>query len=255
MKVLLPLLFACTTEGGRQGTVVGNPGDSAARLAPLGEGLSVDVARLQLGELWLDDCEGGVEEVQIGREVDLIADEVAWQIPAGTWCRFGLALASPLYLAGTGPEGHHFEVNPKGGWIELDSFDEGVVVDGGSYLFEMAEPGWLSVELLDLENQEEVVVDQNHPLIDAVSDQVAFHSALFRDPDADGTLAEEERAEGAIAVAAGRDQDLPASVDTGDEAGFDVETPEGGCGGGSAAMLLVGVGLWGRKRFGNASPA
>ncbi len=243
--ILLPLLLACT--GSDQGTVVGNPGDAYARLAPADGDVTVTSAMLEVEELVLVACDGDQREVELGEDevVDLLGAGFLGQLPGGSWCELRLDEVEELSLAGTS-SGGDWQLDADIEGLALQALDVDFVIDGGSFVLELAEPGWLA--------------DSPATFQSTVTDR----SALFLDLDEDGEVDDAEREQAAVAAGADREQDLePAGADTADGANDDdddddddcedCDDDDGGCGG-NAAVLLLSPLLFGRRRRSRGTP-
>ncbi|MCB9780989.1 MAG: hypothetical protein H6742_20640 [Alphaproteobacteria bacterium] len=254
MTLLLPLMLACL--GPDQGTVVGNPGDAAARVAPVSAELTLGEAEAYVSLIEVYSCEGQVTEIDLAPftegdeiEVDLLRDVI--ELPGGSWCALGLEL-DKLEFEGSGPDGSSFRVDLDPGWIEVEALG-GFEVDGQSFVLEMAQPGWLSAELLGLEAGGAVTIDADAALHDALADTVALRSALFEDDDGDGELADDERSVGAVAAGEARDQDVADTGTTGFQETVSMDTRTGNCGrsqirGAFVFLMLPGLLLGLRRR-------
>lgn len=245
------LLLACT-GGPHEGTVVGNPGDAYAKLAPVSDTLQVDVMEVNATQLWLEGCDGAVQQ----QPVDTEAGQPVYapmSVPSGRWCRLGLELdpvAPGVLVAGLDLEGAAFELHLGLSWLELDA-PGGLWVDGQSYVLELGEPDWLSRELLqEVDESGVVVVQEGDPLHDLLVDSLSFRSALFEDGDGDGQISESERLAGAVARGEAREEDV---ADTGGAEGFVEVRETRGCGTQETVvvswLLLPLLGLGRRRRL------
>ena len=241
--MLMLILLSCRLGASSQGTVVGNPGEATSRLAPIDSELTILSADAVIAFIDVLACDGSTsQEEVVDASVDLLED-VPLVIPGGTWCGFGLSLESVTIVGEYERVSFSMVLSP--GFVETSSA-AGVVVDGQDFIFEMAEEGWLSAELLDLTGEEdgEVVLEEGDPLTERISDTLALRSALFED-DGDGVLSDDERQSGPIAWGAAREADLPE--DTGQEEGFS-DDDSGGCGGGAALVLFPLLSPLARRR-------
>ena len=228
------LLLACNVDV-YEGTIVGNPGDAmVASAAP--KNLDVVEGTLSFDEWVLTPCSG--EEIEGVAGDDIALSEDVLDVPGGQWC--GVVLADAV-LEMSATDGEH-DVDVV---LEIDAIDLGsteVLVDGGTYVIELAEPDWL-----DLTADGDVVIDEEHEDHDTLADLVAATSGVFVD-DGDGELSEAERDAGP--ATAGPDRDVPEqdTGDTGSGEGADAGTgcavaPVGG-------FWLLGLLLVGRRRVG-----
>ena len=84
MRVAMITLMGCTSDDTHEGTVVGNPGDAAFRVA---DGLDTSFERVSgfIESVELSDCDGGSKFVELDEEFDFLEPH-AVELPAGTWC-------------------------------------------------------------------------------------------------------------------------------------------------------------------------
>lgn len=240
------LSFACNIEVENPGTVVGNPGDARARLASVDTSLELDEAELYVGSLTLLACTSDAAEAEdatldLDVEVDLLGDELFAELPAGDWCAAVLDEESELYLVGSGPDGHELEAE----FLMQDlrvSVTQSWIVDGGSYVLELGEPDWLTVERLGLD-MDDVELLAEEALAEELAEELATRSAMFEDLDLDGEVGDSEREAGAVAAGDSRTEDLPAGDDS-------QAVSSGGCARRSSAagVLLLPVMVFGRRR-------
>lgn len=193
------LLLACS--GSSEGTIVGNPGD-AMTVAAAPKGLEVVDGQLAWSDLWFQSCSGNQTDVLAGGDA-LTLGQDALILPAGTWCSMTFGEAE-LDLQLRAEDDTNVDLT-----LSLSGVDLGtgaVEVDGGSWLIELGEPGWLDVE--DLGG--DTVIDDTHPARDDLAEAIASRSALFLD-DGDGALSQDERDAGPYLSGRSRDQ----TADTG----------------------------------------
>ena len=205
---MIALLLACSDV--EQGTVVGNPGDTMT-VAADGKDVSFEESTGFAVGWHLTDCSGTPTEEELNDAIDL-AGEIL-ELPHGTWCGVGLELIE-IEIEGFGANDAGFYLDLEGGLVELAS-DEGVAVDGGTYVFELAEEGWIDAEDLDLRDGEDVEIDERHEAYDGILEALLRGSALYVDSDADGFLHPDERDAGAEATGDLREDDR-RDGDTGD---------------------------------------
>lgn len=184
--VALPLLLAaCSSEGWRPGTGVGNPGSARTTLSRV-IGLDADAASVTVVGLTATRCDGTEVQTDVAEVVDLLAPDPL-ELGGGDLCAVALQLEPPLRFRGTRHEG---------GSLSLDIPLERVVltptralrVDGESYVLELGDGEW-------------VEPDAPSEDLESIAALLRTRSSLFLDDDADGEIDEEERSEGPVADA------------------------------------------------------
>lgn len=231
------MIFLLACVGADSGTVVGNPGDSFTTVADP-KGLTWGSAELTLDRVVMTPCGARDHDVvTVDAPIDLLAPDPL-QIPAGDWC--GLTLyADRLELQASASGGERV-------FVDLDELavvvSGSVPVDGGAYVLELAEPGWLDADALALDPRDPLEIDGAHADADALVAALEYGSGLYAD-DGDGVLSEQERDAGALA--SGPERAWEGGSDTGSVA-------VGGCGVPAPAGLLglvAGIVLgWTRRR-------
>ncbi len=213
-------------------TVVGNPGKLTTKAAP-SEDTENTAGRLEVVELLLEDCEGGEPTgVPLGVELD-IAEGQDLELPAGEWCFVELFVEPPLAIEGVSEGERTFVAELVLHSIVLTA-EEAFRVDENAWLLELGAPGWLSREVLGLDEVPDVVIDEEHEAHDRLAHAAAEGSGLFADTDEDGDLDDDERDEGTVARGPSREEDTRPDDEERDTGG-DGDT---GCGSGSRAWLL-----------------
>ncbi len=196
-QILIMSLIAIGCRSGEpaSGTSVGNPG----KLRPtIGEGENVAIFWSQgsVDSVELEGCGGESIEVLVEDET-LFDGTTEIEIPAGQYCSVQLVMERPLEIKAS------FEVEreeteewsftmylPFEDQILVGS-ETGFAVDGGSYVLEIGEPGWLDIEDLgDLEDEEILKEDDE---ISIWAAQIAAGTTALWEDDGDGILDEEER--------------------------------------------------------------
>lgn len=262
MKRLIPILLAlmaCSDpDDVENGTVVGNPGETAFRMAE-GDGFETVGARVGVESMVWEACDGTLQEENVEQVIELTDEDQAFATPNGVWCAAALVPYESVELdIAVGGEDRVTVV------VDVDLIEvwneDGFEIDGDQTVFELGNPGWLSVE--DVENAEwiEEFEDDDRSVV-VVDDGVAFAlaagSGLFADTDGDGFLADNERTEAPLAAGDAHpsseedpenDAETEAPVNA---ASGDLQTG-GGCGRSDSklvyAFLLPVMGL-GRRRF------
>lgn len=266
---MIPLLLVLACTDPDPGTVVGNPGNASARLAPTDDGVGIDVARAFVDGVELVGCDGTDDEVEIDEQIDLLVGELA-QLPGGSWCSVYLSVEGGVWVEGRGPTDQPFELDLPVDEVTLEPLGEALDIDGQALVVELAEPGWLGESQLDQLDDDDgvLVLAEDSSLAGDLVTRVELGSAIFEDLDADGDVGSDDRAAGALAAGAQRTQDLepsaePTGQDTGDLDGDgddgDAEPVEGGCGSSDSAVsglrgaLVLPVVLLGWRRRGGSS--
>lgn len=256
--ILLALMACSDPDDVENGTVVGNPGETAFRVAD-GDGFETVGARVGVESMVWVACDGTLQEENVDQVIDLTDEDQAFAIPNGVWCAAALVLydSVELDIAVGGEE--RFTVVVEVELIEVWN-EDGFEIDGDQTVFELGNPGWLSAE--DVENAEwleEFEGDERSVMVvdDAIAFDLAGGSGLFADTDGDGFLADNERMEAPLATGDAHpsseqetenDAETEAPVTT---ASGDLQTG-GGCGRSDSnlvyAFLVPVMGL-GRRRF------
>jgi len=162
-------------EDGRQGTSVGNPGKGTARIAA-GKDVTITSAVANSATMTLDGCdESGVREnLYDDATLDLINPE-EFDVPPGEWCAIYVEIRG-LEIDGGGDDGGTFLIDL--GLVPFTLFLPELEVDAESTLIvELGSPGWLDGRELGM--PEDVVINDDSELHDALVERVAGESALY----------------------------------------------------------------------------
>ena len=250
--MILLALLACTEPSPSEGTVVGNPGDAALRLART-SGISGLEAYVVVSGLEMTGCSAGMVESREAREeIDLVRGGLL-SLPAGDWCGVRLQFGAPVEIFGSAEDDDEvgLEAFLDIGEVLLDS-SSAFAVDGASFVLELGEPGWLDrdsfertgedceelweyfeelEEACDEEDDEEACeeleeleeeirecgmdeIDEDHPSYTELVSALSSGSGLYADPDGDREISAEERDAGP--VASGPDRSDAPSGEGGD---------------------------------------
>ena len=140
--------------------------------------------------------------------------------------------------------------------------DDGFAVDGNNHVFDLGVRGWINPWLVDLDREDLVVTDEEHPLHDELADVVTYESGLFEDDDADGFLNDDEYYAGPIAQGDARDDDAqdleedePQAEADLDAESIDLTASKGGCGQSDFSIAwLLPLCLFGSRRISRGDP-
>jgi hypothetical protein len=190
--IFLVLQVGCRSDTvSDKGISVGNPAETALRLAP-GEGLTYSDARLALSEITWNGCVGTADltvGLPAGDQIDLIdADPIP--VPEGEWCGLSLTPDGPLSIAvmdaGVATEItlilHALNFSTVGD--EILSAQHTVIELGGA--------GWLSPVDLGMTDGEAVDIDITHENHDVLVERIDRLSAIYIDTNENGVLDEDE---------------------------------------------------------------
>lgn len=255
MKMLRLFVLVVLSAGCRSGTatdagtVVGNPGDNAMRVAD-GEGVELQAARVGVSRVtWVSCSEEIKNATEVDAEVDLMGPDT-FAVPTGTWCSYWVEFSTPLdlELVASDDPGDRGQVSLDVGKVATFS-EGGFTIDGDATVLELGYPGWLPLEAF-LDDEGDWVADEldsTHPLHDELVEVLIDGSALFEDRDADGQISEQERDDSELAHG-----DIDELERVGDDVWDDVEedtqpSSDGGCGS-SSAWLFFPMGLLGVRR-------
>lgn len=196
------LLVACSTDGWRPGTGVGNPGSTTAQLSRVA-GVVSESAEATVKELVAERCEGERLRTEVNRVVDLLSPEPL-QLTGGELCAVELHLQSPIVFRGR-PENHEgrFDYDIPLPTVRLVPVDT-LVVDGQALVLELGNGTWI-----DLESPTDSVAE--------IAQSIAEGSALWVDTDEDGEIDESERHDGPLAEHDDDDSGDDQADDTGNE--------------------------------------
>jgi len=209
-----------------QGTVVGNPGDNAMRVAE-GNDLALVSARTTVDTMAWSGCDGDVEVIELAQEFDLLANH-AFEMPLGTWCDVTIVFSDSLSVEATGIDEADdttitLDLNVESASLHANG---GFVIANSRHVLELGYPGWLDAEELS----DEDASAKDAALIDIVSNR----SALFADENNDGNISDEERETGPVASGDDRTSDDDASDEECDRLEELMEELEEECGDGDA---------------------
>ena len=230
------------------GTVVGNPGDGALRLAEVSDG-EVIAARTRISAVEMEHCSGRMEVVDTDANFDLMEGN-ALELPHGQWCGLQVVMEEPLYLEAVSDDGTILlEMTLAVESVALFS-EDGFEVEQNNFNIELGYPGWISMDPEILVDELELDIEEweDRLFVDVDTDDGDIHddfsalfadaSGMYADPNSDGMIDAEERATGWVAGGV----DHPAQPDE-DEA--DTPTTGGAVGTqdlGSEAPLQTGAG-------------
>jgi hypothetical protein len=201
---MLFVLCGCTQPF--SGTVVGNPGQNALRVAS-GRDVETESAVVGVDVVRWSDCDGEGVDITWDFDVNLLTNR-GLQAPRGTWCEVQVVFDTPMLLEGVlDLDG---EPHPVSLEVELDSAvvrsATGFEITRVPIVLELGFPDWFGIA--DLTERDGGFGlhpgDEAHDRLRAV---VAVASGMYEDPDADGELGTEEREEGALASGARRPGD------------------------------------------------
>jgi len=223
---LVAVLFGCSQEGSRdEGTVVGNPGDAAMRMAPVDAG-EVITARTIVSSMSLESCDGTPFDLELDQEVDLLGDTHI-EVPNGEWCGLDLFTEDGLYVEALSDEDELVLVlNLELEVLEFEA-PEGFQIDGDQTVLEWGFPGWVSMDpellleefgrdeedLEDMDDREDMEEWDDYFVIEIDPDDAEIHdglvdvfahaSGLYGDGDEDGEVSDEERDNALLVVGSG----------------------------------------------------
>ena len=248
---LMSLIGGCrSSTTSDEGTVVGNPGDSAMRVAEPADG-EIERASVFVDYFSWIGCNGEDTDIEVDEQIDLMGTHHI-EIPAGRWCEAWAVLSGPLEMV-TEPMETDFGEDEAYIVLSLDVEavalygEDGWVIDAETTVLELGHPGWFSVDDLWDGSSSELLVDREHPDHEQLTGKIFDGSALFEDPDSDGEVSDEERDNGPIALGA----DHPQHEEKQDDPEEDNDRKAvGGCGGDSGVgWLFLPVGLMSRRRW------
>jgi hypothetical protein len=257
---LLIVMMACTAPGesGSDATSVGNPGKMTARSAQ-GKDAEYSDGTFESESLVLSACDDDEDTwVELNQTLDLVNGSTL-ALPAGEWCGLELSGQPPLVLQGSLDDGTPFTLTLQIDAIHL-GLSEGFTVDDDAFVLELAAPGWFDAETLREGADRLVEIDDGHELHDRLAAAIARGSALYRDSDDDGEVAEDERDRGSEARGEEREEETREDqardtgrdeADTGGEGDDDgaSESEPAGCRSGEIQVgwLIWPWIFWGRR--------
>ncbi|HHO51300.1 MAG TPA: hypothetical protein ENK18_10605 [Deltaproteobacteria bacterium] len=158
-------------------TIVGHP--HPAEIAA-GDGLTYSAGVLPIDHVIYEHCNTSTETVQYDETLDPVAGDPLI-VPPGTHCGATIVLSDRFLVSGSG-NGGTFALSLGVGAIVLD-IDPPIVVptDGssGGTKLRLGIEDWVTVELLDLKPNEQVLVGAAHTLHDDLRDAIRYDSLLY----------------------------------------------------------------------------
>ncbi|TNE89490.1 MAG: hypothetical protein EP330_11145 [Deltaproteobacteria bacterium] len=189
MRPLLLLgLIACGGTGDNI-TIVGNPGEMSARIAPASFAVLTEVLQ-PVDTLRWTHCDGELVE-QNDLDLDLLYGQ-GLRVPAGCVSALTWIPSAPLTLTGSGSPGAAMSLSLDLGTVELP-LDPPIEVDGDRFVLEVGHIGWLDGRYLQLDLGPDITVDPSDALAMALADRMSNGHGLFTDSDEDGELSATER--------------------------------------------------------------
>ncbi len=192
-------------DGDEMGIAIGNPGVVSLSIAA-SEDVELVLAELPVAALEHHGCDAshalGIQDVNL----DLTDGPVAVELLPGTWCGLRVQLAEPLAIEATWApatgESAAISLELGASRVDLEPLDaDTFTVDEQTWLaLELAAPGWLDAELLDLQDGDALVVDADHELHLPLVDAVARDSQAFDDLDNSGLAEAAERDDGPLLI-------------------------------------------------------
>lgn len=240
------LSAGCLDQPPPSGTLVGNPGKTDARVAPIG-GLDLATATAEGLAVRYVGCDGVAADAP---EHPTSLVDGRFTLPGGSWCSL-VAAIDTLHVTGTRQiEPIPVEISLDPGLVLTLWTTEPLVVDETDTILELGAPGWLAVDAIE-PVEGGIVIAPESELASALALAIARDSAWYLD-DGDGVLDEVERDAGPIATTVSLPPDaLRADEDSGVDTSVGLE----GCncatetrGGGAAAGLLAALAALGLRR-------
>ena len=242
LVLLAAALAGCPREDPAEGIYVGNPGLTTLRIGAVA-GAEVADQGFAADSLVFTSCDGDHTD-----DVDLsegLLDGDEFEIPSGPWCTVVAHKATLVIDAQVEAEGNGDDDDDDDGdlltlWLEFEEIalsgatTDGFAVDAdGTYVYELARDGWLDADDLDFGDEGELEIAPGHEDHDAIAELVADQTVLFDDPDGDGDLSDDERADGSLA-----DADEPVAPSDPDDDGDGAPS----CSGASASVAAGSAG-------------
>jgi hypothetical protein len=186
-------LAGCAVGSTDEGTSVGNPGETALRLAP-DAAAAPSRARLPIKRLQVTPCGGQPVEVARDTTVDLLAEGAALKLPAEPLCRVLILPDGPLEVDLLVDGGGEAVLDLTLSNLNIRAADErGVDAGAVPVVVELGAPGWWSgVGLVVAPGEVRSVAagDDGH---DALVAAIMDGSRFYGDRDGSGDLADDER--------------------------------------------------------------
>ena len=190
---LLLGLVGCAVGSTEEGTSVGNPGETAMRLAP-DTAAEPSHARLPIKRLQVTPCGG--QPIEIARDVvvDLLAADAGLVLPAEPLCRVLILPDGPLevdLLTASGGEALLALALPN---LNVRAADPaGVDAALVPVVVELGAPDWWSDVGLSVGAGSVRTIEEGDEGHDALVAAIVDGSALYADRDGNGDLADDER--------------------------------------------------------------
>ena len=190
---LLLGLAGCAVGSTEEGTSVGNPGETAMRLAP-DAAAEPSHARLPIKRLQVTPCEGQPTEVARDVVIDLLAADAGLVLPAEPLCRVLILPDGPLevnLLTASGGEALLALALPN---LNIRAVDPGGV-DAAKVrvVVELGAPDWWSDVGLSVSAGSVRTIEAGDAGHDALVSAIVEGSGLYADRDGNGDLADDER--------------------------------------------------------------
>ena len=257
---VIALIVGCRSgESPDAGTVVGNPGDNTMRIA---DGADVEIvsARTTVDSFAWVGCDGDAVWVDVDAGFDLFEDNHI-AVPNGTWCEAWAVLSDILVIEAipSDPEDDEEEDAVLDLYLDVGLVSvfavDGFTIEGDTTVLELGYPGWLTMDVFEIDEEWSEGIDPDHPEHDELVEQLVDGSTLFEDNDSDGRISINERDEDAIATGdigrheEGQSQIMGEDEDEDEDRKSAVSADAGGCGGGgSSGWLVLPLSLLGLRR-------
>jgi hypothetical protein len=174
---LLPLfLLACDPTG--SGTSIGNPSKTLLRLAPAGDGITLDVAETTIDALLVD----GVE-IDTPTGEDLLRG-VDLQLPSAALTSVEVRFDGLFTVLGV-EEGATLDLGLDVRDVRVDS-NRGPLVADEPHVFELGEPGWLDADRVGWTRGVDHVVRPGDAVHDPLVRTLRERASWLPDDDGDG---------------------------------------------------------------------
>ena len=258
---VIALIVGCRSgESPDAGTVVGNPGDNAMRIAD-GSDVEIVSARTTVDSFAWVGCSGAIVWVDVDAGIDLLADNRI-AVPNGTWCEAWALLSDILVIEAIPSDREEDDDETLDLYLDVEMVSvfavDGFTIEEDSTVLEVGYPGWLGMDVFEEDDEWPEGIDPDHPEHDALVEQLVDGSTLFEDNDGDGRISENERDEDAIATGDLGQHEENQSQIMGEDEGEDegtaddnkdgANTDTGGCGGGSSGWIFLPLSMLGLRR-------